>query len=71
MLGEPDTQRVVLGLQSPLHSPSAQRLVHAGCAWFSPIALQRSGVLPSPQLRSPGMQEPVHAVVPPLPVHAY
>jgi len=69
-LVEPVTQRVSVGLQSPVHIPlSLHTLGQGASGWFVPVASQRKGVLPT-QLLVPGWHEPVHAVVAPAPLHA-
>jgi hypothetical protein len=64
------TQRVLPGLQSPVHIPLSPHTLGQGVSgWFVPAASHRTGVLPT-QLRMPGWHEPVHPVIAPLPLHA-
>lgn len=68
---EPGAQRVASGLHSPEHMPLAsQTVAHGACGSLMPAALQSSGVAFSPQLRVPGLHEPVHAVASPVPLQA-
>jgi len=68
MVAELGVQRVALGLQSPRHAPSEQRPEQGACGWPTPMASHRTGVSFVPQLRVPGLQDPVQAVLAPLPL---
>jgi hypothetical protein len=68
---EPETQRVACALHSPPHTPSPVHTLGQGaCGWSVPVASQREGVSFAPQVRVPGLHEPVQAVVSPLPLQA-
>jgi hypothetical protein len=68
MVVELGAQRVALGLHSPTHAPSEQKPEQGDCGWLAPMASHRTGVSFVPQLRVPGSQDPVHAVLGPLPL---